>query len=75
MKEIALENSTNTHKIKADKIEVFHDNIGTVGLEVKGEGIVHHGEHGSFKTETPFVIKYVQQEVNPITKKIEDAND
>jgi len=36
---------------------------------------VTHGEHGTIRTESRTVIKYVQQEVNPVTKKLQNAYD
>jgi hypothetical protein len=34
-----------------------------------------HGEHGTIAIESPNVIKYVQQELNPVTKKLQNAWD
>ncbi len=72
---IALEETTNTHKIKAQNVKKIHEDGSTILIQVKGEGVISHGEHGTIVTESPFVLKYVQKEVNPITQKIEDAND
>lgn len=72
---IALEETTNTHKIKAKNVKKIHEDGSTILIQVKGDGVVSHGEHGTIITESPFVLKYVQKEVNPITQKIEDAND
>ena len=44
-------------------------------LQIQGDGIVTHGEHGTIKTESPNVIKYVQQELNPVTRKLQNAYD
>lgn len=75
MKSVELEKSTNTHKVTAKEIIVVQENNSVVVLDISGDGIVTHGEHGEIKTESQHVIKYVQKEINPITKKIEDAND
>ena len=37
--------------------------------------IIMHGEHGIIKTESKHIIKYVQQEFNPITRIVEAAYD
>ena len=70
-----LEKTTNTHQVEASKIEVVQEMGSTQVLNIHGKGIVTHGEHGVLATEKPNVIKYVQKEVNPITKAIEDAVD
>ena len=44
-------------------------------LNIQGSGVIKHGEHGTIKTESPTVFKYVQQELNPITKKMQKATD
>jgi len=36
---------------------------------------VTHGEHGTLVTESENIIKYVQQELNPLTKKMQNAFD
>lgn len=73
---VVLEQSTNTHKLKADNVIVTKlDNEDTLQLKINGKGIVTHGEHGTIVTESENVIKYVQNEVNPITKKIQKAFD
>ena len=48
---------------------------GILGLKVDGDGIVQHGQHGTFKTESKNVLKYVQQELNPVTQAIQNAYD
>ena len=70
-----LEETTHTHVVKATKINVLKKEGSTQVIKVEGKGIVTHGEHGVLVTSKPNVIKYVQKEVNPITKKIEDATD
>jgi len=72
---VVLEPSTNTHAMSADKVEVTNLGGGNLKLKVEGHGIVTHGEHGVVRTETPDVIKYVQQELNPITNAFWNAFD
>jgi hypothetical protein len=71
----ALEKTTNTHILEAEAIKVRHTTGSTQVLQIEGEGMVSHGEHGIIKTESKYVIKYVQQEFNPITRIIENAFD
>jgi len=75
MKKVVLEPSTNTHTMEATKITSEDLGNGILKLDVEGGGIVTHGEHGTLKTESKTVFKYVQQEVNPVTKKLQNAYD
>jgi len=70
-----LEASTNTHEISANEITKKEFDGGILKLNIKGEGIVTHGEHGTLTTQSETVFKYTQQEVNPITKKLQNAFD
>ncbi len=71
-----LENTTNTHVLEASLIKVVKTiDRTTQVLEIEGEGIISHGEHGTLKTESPNIIKYIQQEFNPITGIVEAAYD
>lgn len=72
---ITLEPSTNTHTLEAKNIEVEDLENGILKLKINGDGIVTHGEHGTLKTEIAHVIKYVQQELNPVTNAIQNAFD
>ena len=75
-KTVVLEPSTNTHTMTATQSVVVEDlGNSTLKLKVEGEGIVTHGEHGTLVTESPNVIKYLQQEFNPVTKKLRNAFD
>ena len=71
---VTLEPSTNTHKIEGN-VSVKDMENGVLKLKIQGEGIVTHGEHGTVTTESKDVIKYVQQEFNPLTKKLQNAYD
>lgn len=73
--QIVLEESTNTHKIEANSITKTDLGNGVLKLQIEGAGIVTHGEHGTLTTESSVVLKYVQQELNPITKKLQNAFD
>ena len=72
---VVLEPSTNTHTISANKIVKKELTGGVMKLTIKGDALVEHGEHGTLATESKNVIKYVQQEVNPISKKRQAAFD
>ena len=72
---VVLELSTNTHAMTADSVNVTDLGNGNLKLQVEGKGIVTHGEHGVVTTESPNVIKYVQQELNPITQAFQNAFD
>ena len=75
MERKVLEPSTNTHTLEAKAIETKDLGNGILKIKTKGNGTVTHGEHGTLKTESDNVIKYVQQEVNPITRKMQNAYD
>jgi hypothetical protein len=74
-KELVLEQSTNTHKINAQNVVSEDLGNGILQLEIEGDGIITHGEHGVIKTESKNVIKYVQQELNPVSKAMQNAFD
>lgn len=73
--EYVLEPSTNTHKLRANKIEAKELGNSVVQLKIEGDGILMHGEHGVLKTESQNVIKYVQQEFDPIRQSFVNAFD
>lgn len=75
MEKLVLEPSTNTHTLSANKIESKKIDNSTVMVRVEGIGIVSHGEHGTVKTDSPNLIKYNQQELNPVTKKMQKVFD
>jgi hypothetical protein len=74
-KTITLEPSTNTHTLEANDVQVTDLGDSILKLNIEGDGIVTHGEHGTLKTESPNVIKYVQKEVNPVTRAMQNAYD
>lgn len=75
MKTTVLELSTNTHLLETEDVVAKDLRNGILQLKIKGDGAITHGEHGTIKTESPDVIKYVQQEQNPITKLMQNAFD
>lgn len=70
---LILEPSTNTHVMEANKIVMKKLGNGIIQLKISGDGIVTHGEHGTIKTESENVIKYIQQEINPVSGIIQNA--
>jgi hypothetical protein len=76
MNTIVLEPSTNTHRLNSEsEIRVEDLGAGILKINTGGIGVVTHGEHGTLCTESEHVIKYVQQEFNPLTKKLQNAYD
>ncbi|MCC9063613.1 hypothetical protein [Flavobacterium piscisymbiosum] len=72
---LILEPSTNTHVLEASKIEMKKFKNGIIKLKITGNGIVTHGEHGTIRTESKHIIKYIQQEINPVSGIIQNAFD
>lgn len=76
MQVVVLEPSTNTHRLESKQVEVTELGNGILKLKTSREGgVVTHGEHGTLCTQSEHVIKYVQQEVNPLTQRMENAFD
>lgn len=73
---VVLEPSTNSHEINGDITVIAKtDQLGGIVLKVEGQGIVLHGEHGTIVTDSENVIKLVQQELNPVTKLLQNSFD
>jgi len=79
---LILEHSNGEHYVdlkKSTDVKVIKkfEKMGTVVLEPNGAVIVEHGHHFTVKTseDTPCVIKIVQQEYNPVTKKMMNSID
>ena len=73
---IIVEKSTHPHKLESDKkIVVNKIDDNTLDIELNGETIVTHGEHGTLKVESERVIKYNQQELNPVTRSMQRVFD
>jgi hypothetical protein len=76
MEKVILEKSTNTHVLESEtSVDVKNLDESTLLLKVKGKGVVTHGQHGTVVTESPTVIKYVQKELNPVTRMMQNAYD
>ena len=75
MHKIVLQESKNPHILEADEIEIIAANERFQLLAINGNGIIHHGEHGALHTNTPFLLKYTQQEIDPLTNNIYDVFD
>lgn len=73
--EVVLEPSANAHVFKASSVKTTELGDSSLALEVEGQGLVVHGEHGTFATESKHIFKFVQREVNPVTKLIQKAFD
>lgn len=73
-KTFILEPSTNTHVI-TNVIDVENVDSSTFLIKTSDDSKVLHGEHGTIRIESPVVVKYVQQELNPVTKKMQNAWD
>lgn len=72
---IVLEPSSNTHLLKGNIGQVKNFEGGVMKINLQGQGLVVHGEHGTLVTESDVVIKYVQQELNPVTRAMVGAFD
>jgi hypothetical protein len=77
---IVVQESKHPHYLEAEKVEINTtikngENGQIVKLTIHGKGLVTHGKHGTIKTESKHVIKYVQQELNPITGIMMSAFD
>lgn len=71
---VVLEPSSNTHSMtNVLSVEKFQG--GILKMKTTKESKVVHGEHGTLGIESENVIKYVQQELNPVTKKLQNAWD
>lgn len=71
---VILEPSTNTHSI-TNVLEVENVNESILIMRTSEDSKVLHGEHGTIGIESPIVMKYVQQELNPVSKKLQNAWD
>jgi hypothetical protein len=71
---VVLEPSTNSHSI-TNVLEFEQIENSVVKLKTNGDSKVIHGEHGIIGVESPYVMKYTQQELNPLTKAFQNAFD
>ena len=71
---LVLEASTNTHVLHGVvESEKISDSI--IKVKVKEKAKVVHGEHGTIAIESENVVKYTQQELNPVTNAFQTAFD
>ena len=76
MNELIVENSKNPHVLNSENsIEVNKITDSIFDINLNGNTIVTHVQHGTLKIESQRVIKYLQTELNPITKKIQNTFD
>jgi hypothetical protein len=71
-----LEKSTNTHVLESTseiRTKEIENSITKIGTE--GKTVLLHGEHGTLAIESRHAIKYVQQELNPVTKMLQASFD
>jgi len=73
-KTIVLEPSTNTHALTG-VTEVANITSSILKVKTSGPSKVFHGEHHTIGIESENIIKYVQQELNPVTGKLQNAWD
>lgn len=73
-KTVAIEPSTNTHKMSGviNLKEMSNCTVVTVNPD---ESIISHGEHGTLKVESANVVVYRQNEYNPVTKGYQKVVD
>jgi len=71
---LVLEPSTNTH-VMDGVVEATSIDASTMLVKTEGVSRVLHGEHGTLGFENKVVVKYVQKELNPITKQMQNAFD
>lgn len=75
MEKLIIQKSTHPHTLEVKGDIVSEEYKGALLIKTGSNGIVTHGEHGTLKTESENIIKYTQQELNPVTKMLQDAFD
>lgn len=70
-----IEPSKNAHTLVGKGIKVTEIEPSVLLINTNGNSIVTHGEHGTLAVESECIAKYVQQELNPITKAMQNAFD
>ena len=74
--QFVLEKSTNTHVLESTaEIQATEIENSITKVKTDGETILLHGEHGTLAIESPNFVKYVQQELNPVTKMLQNSFD
>jgi hypothetical protein len=74
---VILEQGSHTHELTSkDDVTVKNITDSILKLKIKsGSSVITHGEHGTIATESEDVLKYVQQEYNPVSKSLRNAYD
>lgn len=72
---VVLEQSTHTHVLEGEVISKKDLPNSMILLNVKGDCVVKHDEHDTLRTNNPYILKVVQQELNPVTKEMQNAFD
>lgn len=74
-KEYCLEKTSNQHMMKVSDYKVIDRNDSTETFFIKDDAFITHNEHRMLRIESPYFVKYIQQEYNPITQINENAYD
>jgi len=74
-KEYCLEKTSNQHIMKVSDYKVIDRNDGTETFFIHSDAFITHDEHRMLRIESPYFVKYIQQEYNPITQMSENAYD
>lgn len=74
-KEYCLEKTSNQHIMKTSSYKVIDRNDSTETFLIEEDAFITHAEHRMLRIESPYFVKYIQQEYNPITKMNENAYD
>lgn len=74
-KEYCLEKTSNQHMMKVSDYKVIDRNDSTETFFIKDDAFITHNEHRILRIESPYFVKYIQQEYNPITQINENAYD
>lgn len=74
-KKYCLEKTSNQHIMKTSSYKVIDRNDSTETFLIEEDAFITHAEHRMLRIESPYFVKYIQQEYNPITKMNENAYD
>ncbi|WP_300685661.1 hypothetical protein [Chryseobacterium sp.] len=73
--EYCLEKTSNQHMMKVSSYKVINRNESTETVFIQNDAFITHNEHKMIRIESPYFVKYIQQEYNPITQLNENAYD
>lgn len=74
-KEYCLEKTSNQHIMKVSDYKMIDRSDGTETFFIHSDAFIIHDEHRMLRIESPYFVKYIQQEYNPITQMSENAYD